>query len=422
MRMLGNMITPEQLVESVAGRNLCMAYVQEFGKDDETSAADEFRRFLSGVSLIEGASDQGRASFGWDESGKPLSGNELVMAVESSLVDQGVNFANLPGAVARKLDEFDLDAMPTGAAGRDLLRAALTRAVDELHLWGQPLDAEERIAASAPVRAALVRVAAHILASKGAAGWDRPHDSARQMVVYFPGRNETPAPKRKWWQKKSETPAQELRARPCDAAAITQILADDAAENAEAEARDSEFRRTHPDREYSGNWWSVPPFALTRSTRPTDLGTPSFLHYEEDSFGDEQALSWCVKPHNLNIYEVAAAGDWADLCAKYPRTMTSQTWYMWAENTGRTGEWVIPAWELMARDYDGIHLTTSAYLEMTGAAVPVPHLGNAGQWASTLAGWSPDITYYFAPISVDEDSRQEWHRDEDGQWQPGAGR
>ena len=421
MRMLGNMITPEQLVESVVGRNLCMAYVQEAGNADEDSAADEFRRFLFDVSLIEGESDQGRFSFGWDESGNPLNGDELVKAVESSLVDRGVDLANLPGAVARRLDEFDLEAMPTGAEGKALLRAALTRAVDELHLWGQPLAAEQRIVASAPVRAALVRVAAHILASEGAAGWNRPHDSARQMVVAFPV-EEAPAPKRKWWQKKAEPSAIELHAHQRDAEAIAQILAADAAENTEAEARDSEYRRKHPGREYSGVWWSFPTFTLASSTPPTELGTPKILHFQEDSFGDEQASSWHVNPHSLNIYEVAAVKDWAELCARYPRTVTSQNWYTWSENTGRMGEWVIPAWELMARDYDGIHLTTSAYLEMTGAAVPVPGLGAPGQWASTLAGWSPDITYYFAPIGVDEDSRQEWHRDEDGQWQPGAGR
>ena len=60
-----------------------------------------------------------------------------------------------------------------------------------------------------------------------------------------------------------------------------------------------------------------------------------------------------------------------------------------------------------------MHVSVAAYLVTAGRAIPVGELGS-----SVLAGWSPDETYWFDPVTPQgPDAR--WERDEaPGPWHP----
>ncbi|QZY50606.1 hypothetical protein [Leucobacter tenebrionis] len=119
----------------------------------------------------------------------------------------------------------------------------------------------------------------------------------------------------------------------------------------------------------------------------------------EDDFGWDRAVARPVGiPPGLEIAVIRTADDWADLCREFPLAVTAEKRQDWYRTTGRAGEWVMPDWEQVAGHYDGVHLTTHAYLTAAGRAIDLgdPSAPDPAHnpRASVIAGWNPDQTFW----------------------------
>lgn len=251
------------------------------------------------------------------------------------------------------------------------LRKVLVRSVSSARYWQEP-DGHDVIADAAPVRAGLVRVADHIVASGQAAGWMSPAEPSRQWRVE--------------WEQKDAPGLWTLGGEPAAA-----VLASWREAMGNAERRAAVDRPADPRAAWGGEWWSIPPASLVHSTGVFGDGSPVGLWCVEDGFGWDRAETRAVAvPGSARIFEVAGASDWARLCRRYPLEVTAQKRHDWYRTTGRAGRWVMPDFSLVAREYDAVHLTTAAYLATAGEIIEVDSEG-----ASVVAGWNPDETYWF---------------------------
>jgi hypothetical protein len=253
----------------------------------------------------------------------------------------------------------------------EALRRALVRSVGSARYWQEP-DGHDVIAGSAAVRAELVRVANHVAASGHAAGWMSPVDLPRQWRVEWE-QDDAPG----LWALSGESAAGVL-------ATWRKAVEDQ-------EARAAVERPADPTAAWGGEWWSMPPVRLVHSTGEFEDGSPVGLWCVEDGFGWERADTRSVAvPDSARIFEITDAGAWAELCRRYPLPVTAQKRHDWYRTTGRVGRWTMPDFSLMARDYDGVHLSVAAYLGLAGETIEVD-----SESASVVAGWNPDETYWF---------------------------
>ncbi|WP_394160699.1 hypothetical protein [Galactobacter valiniphilus] len=148
-------------------------------------------------------------------------------------------------------------------------------------------------------------------------------------------------------------------------------------------------------------WWSMPATGdLARTHGTFSSGLPTVAVWEEDGEGWYEGLSAVrvVVPGAPRVFEVRCASDWALLCGKYPFVLTRSVGQRLRAGVGPdpvrgAGDWVIPEWSAVARDYDAVHLSVSAYLSCTDALIDIPGLG-----ASAIAGWDPDETYWLGRL------------------------
>lgn len=128
----------------------------------------------------------------------------------------------------------------------------------------------------------------------------------------------------------------------------------------------------------------------------------------EDTFGWRSAelVTADVDP-DTRVYEIAEAADWVRLCRDYPLEVTWGRHVTWHECTGRQGRWLIPDWSRVARDFDAVHVTVLGYL---GTAGEVLDLDDG--FATLLAGWDPDETYWLGGSSRLSEESESWHRRE----------
>ena len=172
----------------------------------------------------------------------------------------------------------------------------------------------------------------------------------------------------------------------------------------------------------SGNWWSIPlafdqdAIRSVSSARTLPTGQPALLELVEDSSGDEQAwLRPLTRDSSVDapseIFEIATAADWARLCTRFPREVTHSRGPDWERVTGRTGRWLMPDWPAVADVYAGVHLTVAGYLAAatTSISTPLPD----GEFASMIAGWNPDETFWFTDVRLGDPVR--WV-EVDGTW------
>lgn len=75
--------------------------------------------------------------------------------------------------------------------------------------------------------------------------------------------------------------------------------------------------------------------------------------------------------------------------------------------------WALPDWAAVSRRYDGVHLSIAGYLATATKAI---HLDE--KTASVLAGWGPDVTFWFAPVEEDAVATK-WEL-KDGRWEAAA--
>jgi hypothetical protein len=154
----------------------------------------------------------------------------------------------------------------------------------------------------------------------------------------------------------------------------------------------------------SGPWWTCPP-VLSTTRRPGRLGAV-LLAGREDGFGDTDAVLWPLAVTGpARVLEIDGPQAWQRLVAAYPRPATATYRHTWAW-TGWDGDWVVPCWLAVARDWDGVHLSVAGYLATAGRALPV------GTARTLLGGWNPDETYWLTDVLSPGGPASVWHNDD----------
>jgi hypothetical protein len=179
-----------------------------------------------------------------------------------------------------------------------------------------------------------------------------------------------------------------------DLGQAAEMLRDVDAEDDEREKRFKRFLRRRAGKGPHGEWWTFPFPGAISTTR---------LAGQEDGFGDVEAVVWPLAvADNARIFEVDNPGAWQALVSAYPRPATASYRHTWAW-TGWDGDWLVPRWSAVARDWDGVHLTVAGYLSTAGCPLPI-------RTARTmLAGWNPDQTYWVTDVLANSGQAQAWH-------------
>lgn len=259
--------------------------------------------------------------------------------------------------------------------------------------WQQPGD-EDVVAADPAVVEALHDIAAMIAAAPAAAWWasgvdlDALRCTARYDEHYLP----------------AEPLLTGSAARL--AAWREQELTDDRRARAE--------RPDRPDASWSGTWWSTPGAGrLPTTTRPLRGVGAVHLLWEEDSFGQPEALIWPVGPMRPSrVYEIDGPSAWTELVRRYPLDVTWARRQDWYRVTGRDGVWLIPDWSAVRRDYDAVHLTVLGYL-----ATATRLLAVVDGTATVLAGWDPDQTWWLTDtLTLAEPEPTRWRLSDADGW------
>ncbi|CAO1649012.1 hypothetical protein NYA9BBAC_00124 [Salinibacterium sp. NYA9b] len=250
-----------------------------------------------------------------------------------------------------------LDRIPLTSIGIPDALEACAASVDSARYWQEP-DGRDELLADARLERSLMRVAEHIVTSPTTEWWSDPV-APQQWAVNF-------------------------RDRPAD-----------------------------PTADDSGGWWSRPPFGLTTTTRALPGLGPVGLWLVEDRSDEEPADIHAVSYEGTpRVFEIVAAESWAELCRRYPLEITATWRHDWYRTTGRSGKWMMPDWSRVADDFDAVHLTLAAYLSAAGVAIPLDD-----GFASVIAGWNPDETYWFTDVVTHPGSDASWMRDEQtGRW------
>ncbi|MEE2060672.1 hypothetical protein [Rhodococcus artemisiae] len=295
-----------------------------------------------------------------------------------------------PDEVARRLA-----TVPLPEVTEAVLRSALGMAVDNARYWQEP-EGEDILAATAPMRRELRRVADHIAQSSHVEWWSTEVARDDQWSV--------------GWGDSAESFMQE----PPEQRPLTDRLVAWRNRIVEQEVQAERERPRDPKANYSGEWWSFP-WEARCSARSFDDGLPAGVLFVEDSMGWERAFARRMPvPAEIEVFEIDVTDAWADLCRRYPLEVTAQKRHDWYRATGRDGRWVMPDWSRVADAYGGVHLTVRGYLAAAGTAIDVDD-----DTASVIAGWAPDETHWLTdavrPDSdvvewVLDDARERWRR------------
>lgn len=174
--------------------------------------------------------------------------------------------------------------------------------------------------------------------------------------------------------------------------------------------RDRRERPADVTAPHSGHWWSTPaPAGLPTTTRKLSFAGSVNLLWEEDSFGQQDALVRPVRTTRLpRVYEIDGAEAWIELVRRYPLELTWSRRHDWYRVTGEDAAWRIPDWTAVSRDWDGVHLTVFGYLS---TATRLLRLDD--RIATLLAGWDPDQTWWLRDVLAAETDRPEHWRMQD---------
>ena len=139
---------------------------------------------------------------------------------------------------------------------------------------------------------------------------------------------------------------------------------------------------------------------------------PVGIPYVEDGFGWTRAVAIPVRGGGTT-YEIRSAGDWAELCRRYPREVTASRRHDWYRVTGRAGRWLLPDWGRVAADWDAVHLTGWAYLTAATQEIVID-----AEYSTIIGGWGPDETYWLTGLVREiEGPRVHWRADApEGPW------
>jgi hypothetical protein len=341
----------DDLLTGPRGRRLCLEWALRLSAD--APGDDEL-----GSAVMLTSHDMDQPGVSW------------VVAWKDGAEDHDLPGPSTPAEVAALIDTL-IDTVPLRAPGdRELLRL-LDIAASSAMYW-QPPSGEDVLAATPEVAASLRRVARSVLDSPLTDWWESPVDLVCQWSVERVMPDDRPP----------EPP-------PAPAAQLLERFGHEISEE--------RLAYQGSDDDVHGNWWSIPPIGLTRSTRYLDDAGPFGLWCEEDGMGFEQSTARrIVPPESPHVLEITGPEDWAGLCAAFPLDVTACRRTIWREATGRDGLWLIPDWPAVAASgVDGVHLTTAGYLRTAGRAVDV-----VDAHSSVLAGWAPDITIWLTDVET----------------------
>jgi uncharacterized protein (DUF433 family)/predicted nuclease of predicted toxin-antitoxin system len=186
---------------------------------------------------------------------------------------------------------------------------------------------------------------------------------------------------------------------------VREEMAEAAAQN---EAGLERGRRPLDDTRRVGAYrWSMP-FALCTTGSFGDvpsiaLGdfTSMFLPHGEHS---ADVLSMQISP-DARVLEVRSSLQWAELVRRFPRDVTGTHDGEWRRWGGVSGPWLLPAWDKVMEEWDGVHVTIGGYLASSGIALAVD-----GAY-TMLAGWIPDGTVWLRDVTVSERLLGRWTGD-----------
>jgi hypothetical protein len=349
----------EVLLEGPRGRRLCLELAMELDPDIRTMV------FRLGYDLDSGrGSSRMTLTFGYpDDAGAQPSSPPAPPGASASPVN-----------LAAALTALDV----TGVEDAHV-QGALERAVDTARYWQEP-DGEDGLAGLPVIRKALLRLARSVLASPGAQWWTKERAREQWAIDWRPAADPTPLPKHlplaEWGQRERAEEAQAATERPSD-----------------------------PHAPWSGWWWSAPQ-GIVRTVGHISAA----LNLVEDSLRWEVAAAIPVRGAGRTL-EIRTPHDWTSLCRRFPLEVTASRRHVWFNTTGRNGRWVIPDWELVAAEWDAVHLTVLGYLSGAGRALHV----DAGT-ATVIAGWDPDSTIWLTDVAREwEGPRLTWHRSGQGE-------
>lgn len=258
-----------------------------------------------------------------------------------------------------------------------------------------------------------------------AMGWQPPHD--QDVVAADPAVIEAlrpiaeavaSSPATDWWSSSADPDELRCTSRfdtdlPASIPKLTGAEEELTSWRAKELDGEAEARATRPDdpaAPWGGHWWSIPAGAdLPTTTRPLpSIGSVKLL-WEEDSFGQREAMIWAVEPTRApRVYEIDGPSAWIDLVRHYPLDVTWSRRQDWYRVTGRDGPWLIPDWEAVSHDWDAVHLTVLGYLTTATRLLEV----DAGT-ATLLAGWDPDQSWWLTDILTISAGPTRWQIAED---------
>lgn len=366
MSPLPQALTPEALLGGPRGRRLCLEVASRLAAD--SPLVDAARAF--GHARFYAANGLGR-------------GDSTVYFSPTAKVEPHRPTAAEVAAL--------LDAVPLSGPTADALLHSLVDTVAAARYWQEP-DGDDHLAAAPEMRRSLHRFAVAMLESPHAAWWSAPMAADGQWAVAFIEEPPRPMP--------------ELRPA---AAALEQGRLDVILDEVTA-ARD---RPADPSANWSGSWWSRPG-GVSGSTRMLHERGPVGLWLVEDGFGERRATTERLElPAELRIHEIDSPAAWAQLCRDHAMDVTASKRHDWYRTTGRAGPWLMPDWARLQDMYDGVHLTMGGYLSTAGVAIPLD-----GGFATVLAGWEPDTTYWLRDVPPVAGTRQQWAQEGNSQfWQ-----
>lgn len=340
------------LLEGPRGRRLCLELV----RDLDPAIRSAIFRLAHGVDAASGG-----------------------ILVPAPWVDEADSF---PISLLQQLSA-DLVSLDLSGLGTSQIHAALSRSVESARYW-QESDGEDKLAGHPIIRSALSRLAEH-LASSPIMEWFGAPSRTEQWAIDW---RSTDA-----WPPLPKDPQQTL----------SQWAYKERAE----EERAARERPRDPRASWGGTWWSIPLGLIT-----TVGHLPAALSLVEDGSGWEQARAIPVRGKG-RILEIRSEKDWIYLCREFPFEVTASRRHEWFQATGRDGRWVIPNWELVANEWDAVHLTVLGYLSCATQALHVDP-----ETASMIAGWDPDTTIWLTDAAREcGGPRQDWVRDIDsGTW------
>ncbi|MCC3293087.1 hypothetical protein LJ756_00430 [Arthrobacter sp. zg-Y411] len=304
----------------------------------------------------------------------PGRGTSVVMFGDLSK-DAGSRPAASADTLAALLGSMDVPDLT-----EDLILDALQRSVMSARYWQEP-DGEDVLAAIPAIRRALQRVAERAVVMEVLRADSR---TQRQWAIDWRGPDD-PAP---LGRDPEKTLAKWGRA----------IRADELT-----------WRESRRGPEWTGDWWSIP-LGLTGTVGRIPAG----LNLVEDYPGWERATTIPVDGAG-RTFEIRSEEDWVLLCRRFPLEVSASRRWVWLRTTGREGRWVIPDWELVAREWDAVHLTVPGYLSCAGRALAVDE-----RTGSVIAGWDPDRTIWLTDVVRETgEPRQYWRRSPNGDgWFP----